>query len=177
MTPSSGGSASCRCLTRRNCLTSAGLSRLAGCLVATPPRSSAGPAVPRCGRGGGGEREGFELPELDAQRQAELAEFLPPFAGLRNPVDITGAARVGTGQVLRKICDAPYLDALILITTLHGTRIMERDYDDLERLVSETVKPIFVYTYTEPVPQNRRMFRDLGLPMYPSSARCVRAMR
>ena len=123
------------------------------------------------------EREGFELPELDAQRQAELAEFLPPFAGLRNPVDITGAARVGTGQVLRKICDAPYLDALILITTLHGTRIMERDYDDLERLVSETVKPIFVYTYTEPVPQNRRMFRDLGLPLYPSSARCVRAMR
>lgn len=122
------------------------------------------------------ERAGFRVPELDEDRQRELAELLPPFASLRNPIDITGASRVGVATVLRAFADAPYLDALVLITTLSSERITERDGDNLAKLVREAGKPILVYTYTDPLPQARRAYRDLGLPLYPSSSRLVRAL-
>lgn len=122
------------------------------------------------------ERAGFELPVLAADVREELAEVLPPFAGVSNPVDITGAAKTSVGAVMRVVATAPDIDALVLITTLNSVRALERDRDNLRLLMAETTKPIVAYTYTEPLPANRRLFRELGLPLYPSSNRCARAL-
>lgn len=123
------------------------------------------------------DRAGFELPELDQERRDALAEVLPPFANIRNPVDITGASNVGLAKVMRTVASAPYLDALVLITTLNSGWSMEKDGAELASLVAEATKPIIVYTYTEPLPENRKAYRDLGLPLYPSSNRSVRALK
>jgi acyl-CoA synthetase (NDP forming) len=47
------------------------------------------------------ERAGFTLPEVDLVRQGALAKLLPPFASIRNPVDITGASKVGLAKIVR----------------------------------------------------------------------------
>lgn len=122
------------------------------------------------------DRSGFSLPELDPDRQEELGQILPPFASLRNPIDVTGASQVGVAGVMRIVGSSPDFDALILITTLNSNFALQKDGDDLAALVAEVAKPILVYSYTEPSPENIAAYGSLGLPLYPSSQRCVRAL-
>ena len=122
------------------------------------------------------DRAGFALPQLDSERQGELSALLPPFATIRNPIDVTGASQVGVASVMRLVASSDDFDALILITTLNSNFALSRDGDDLAALVAEVTKPIVVYSYTEPSPENIAAYRELGLPLYPSSLRCVRAL-
>lgn len=122
------------------------------------------------------DHAGFTLPQLDPARQAELSALLPPFASIRNPIDVTGASQVGVASVMRLVASSDDFDALILVTTLNSNFAMSRDGDDLAALVNEVTKPIVVYSYTEPSPENIAAYRQLRLPLYPSSLRCVRAL-
>jgi acyl-CoA synthetase (NDP forming) len=122
------------------------------------------------------ERAGFRLPVLDDDTQARLAELLPSFAGVQNPVDITGASKTSLGKIMRIVAEAPDADGLVLITTLHTEGAMERDFPDLSEALAATGKPMVVYSYTEPRPGNRRAVRDLGLPLYPSSTRAAKSL-
>lgn len=122
------------------------------------------------------ERAGFRLPVLDDDTQARLAELLPSFAGVQNPVDITGASKTSIGKIMRIVAEAPQADGLVLITTLHTEGAMERDFPDLSEALASTGKPMLVYSYTEPRPGNRRAVRDLGLPLYPSSTRAAKSL-
>jgi acyl-CoA synthetase (NDP forming) len=124
------------------------------------------------------ERAGFSLPELDAGRQAAIRELLPDFASTRNPVDVTAASKVGLAKVMREIADAPYVDALVFITAMNSALIAGREIDDLRVLASHTRKPIVLFSYNvDPDPLAVRICLDLGLPVYPSSARAAAALK
>jgi acyl-CoA synthetase (NDP forming) len=123
------------------------------------------------------ERAGFVLPEIDPDRQRELRALLPSFASTANPVDITGASQIGLADVLRVLVDAPYLDAIVLISTLHRSELLRRDFSLMQQIVASADKPIILHTYTRPSAESKRLMRELGLPFYTSSTRTVRALR
>jgi acetate---CoA ligase (ADP-forming) len=59
---------------------------------------------------------GLLVPELSETTKAELAKFLPPIAGRRNPVDMTsGATPQDYGRAIRIVSKDQNVDALIVI--------------------------------------------------------------
>jgi acetyl coenzyme A synthetase (ADP forming)-like protein len=62
------------------------------------------------------ESLGLHVPELSAQTRAELAKFLLPIAGTRNPVDMTSVAQAADYvSAIRAVSNDPSVDALIVV--------------------------------------------------------------
>jgi acyl-CoA synthetase (NDP forming) len=62
------------------------------------------------------ESLGLHVPELSGQTRAELAKFLLPIAGTRNPVDMTSVAEAGDyANAIRAVSNDPNIDALIVV--------------------------------------------------------------
>ncbi len=62
------------------------------------------------------QADGVEVPELPAEVQAQLTEFLPPAASLRNPVDmIATASAEDYRRTLATLTDAQVCDAILAI--------------------------------------------------------------
>jgi hypothetical protein len=55
--------------------------------------------------------------------------------------------------------------------------MLEREEDDIRRVVESTTKPILVYSYTTPGPASVEALARLQLPWYPSPGRAARAAR
>jgi acyl-CoA synthetase (NDP forming) len=123
------------------------------------------------------ERAGLSLPDFDEERRSVLAGLLPSFASIGNPIDITATATTGLATVMRAVADAPYLDGLILITTLQSAALLERDLEQLGKLTAETSKPLVFYSYTDPTPESRRLLKELGIPIFLNSTRAARALK
>ncbi|MFB4299215.1 acetate--CoA ligase family protein [Actinomadura sp. NTSP31] len=67
------------------------------------------------------EDEGLELPAYAPETTAALAEILPPFATVQNPLDVTGYVlidRTLLGRALEIVSADPGIDAVILLTDL-----------------------------------------------------------
>ena len=119
---------------------------------------------------------GLVVPELTPEIQERLGEVLPSFAATSNPVDITGASKIGPAGVLGVVADDPRIDALVLITTLRTAYLFEADRPALERLSRDVSKPVVLYGYTEPTAEHKAVLRQLRLPFYPSPVRTARAL-
>jgi acyl-CoA synthetase (NDP forming) len=64
------------------------------------------------------EGAGLEVPELSEATQAELRSFLPPTAGVRNPVDMVASATAADYErALRAVAADPGIDAVIAMFT------------------------------------------------------------
>lgn len=62
------------------------------------------------------ESNGLGVPELTEPTVQRLAGFLPPEAGLRNPVDMIASADAGSyGRAMRALADDPGVSALLVI--------------------------------------------------------------
>ena len=62
------------------------------------------------------ESLGLQVPELSEQARTELAKFLLPIAGTKNPVDMTSTAQaVDYANAIRVVSNDPNVDALIVI--------------------------------------------------------------
>lgn len=118
---------------------------------------------------------GLDVPVLAPETQARVAEVLPTFATVDNPVDITGAATVGAAEVLERIAADPSIGALVLATTIARVARVEADRPALERIVTNIGKPVLVYSYTEPAAESRAVLRNIGLPVYTSILGTARA--
>jgi acetyl coenzyme A synthetase (ADP forming)-like protein len=68
------------------------------------------------------ESNGLEVPRLSDRTKEQLLEFLPPEAGIDNPVDmIASASAEGYGRALRVLGNAPEVDAVMVIFIPPGT--------------------------------------------------------
>lgn len=64
------------------------------------------------------ERQGLELPETPGELRGRLAEFLPPAAGLANPIDMLGDANgAAYAQSLNVLLGSGMVDAALAICT------------------------------------------------------------
>ncbi|MBT8766464.1 acetate--CoA ligase family protein [Metapseudomonas boanensis] len=79
------------------------------------------------------ERNGLALPRLDEGQRGELAEVLPDYANIANPLDFTTAIW-GDGEALRRMLDSTLrsdADAALLVLDYPGEETGERPQCDL----------------------------------------------
>jgi acyl-CoA synthetase (NDP forming) len=120
---------------------------------------------------------GLEVPELDPSLRAELRPLMPSYGSPRNPVDVTAEVvnRAGVVKPLEHLLASPQIDMVLWIASLAGPHMLERERDDIARVVESSSKPILVYSYTTPGDKSIAALAALGLPWYPSPGRTARA--
>jgi acetate---CoA ligase (ADP-forming) len=158
---------------------------LDACLALSRPQRPAGRNVGIVTTSGGAgvwladacDVAGLDVPELDAALQAELRPLMPSYGSPRNPVDVTAEIvnRAGVVKPLELVLSSPQIDMVVWIASLAGPMMLEREENDIRRVVASTTKPILVYSYTTPGPASVAALTQLGLPWYPSPARAARA--
>lgn len=123
------------------------------------------------------EEMGFEVPPIDDERQARLAQFIPSYGSTNNPVDITAQGVNAYAQTLEVLGDADYIDAIIIASSFaHDTRL-KKEGEAIARLVKELDIPVFIYTYTLPSASSMQILQRLGLFCYSTITGCVRGLQ
>jgi acetate---CoA ligase (ADP-forming) len=122
---------------------------------------------------------GLEVPELDAATRASIDPHLPSYGTSRNPVDVTAQAlfRMGYTQFARLIAASPVIDSVIVVVTTRSPRMLERDREQLVALARESLKPIFMWSYTQPTEPWVRILNEAGYPLFSSARNCARTLR
>jgi acetate---CoA ligase (ADP-forming) len=150
-------------------------------LVAVPSARPAGRGVAVVTVSGGpsvvaadtAEREGLEVPALDATTREALRGMLPSFAAVGNPVDLTPQvepARIGAA--IRRVFDEAEVAGVVAVTV--GLDIPEFA-EGIVAAARATGKPAVAFAADAPGIVAR--FRDGGVPVLPSPERAVRAWR
>lgn len=124
------------------------------------------------------EEAGLSLPGLAAATRARLRAQLPPFAAVRNPVDLTGAIFNQTdklGEVVDALTDDGGVDAVVLLGVLRATG---------SRAFAETMAPLLS---TGPMPalgawfaggeDVATIFRAAGLAVYADPRLAMESLR
>ncbi len=160
---------------------------LDACFILSRGRRSAGPRVGILTTSGGAgvwladacDAAGLEVPELDQALQAELRPLMPSYGSPRNPVDVTAEVvnRAGVARPLELLANSPQVDAVVLISSLAGPHMLQREEAEIRRVLESADKPIVVYSYTHPGEASVEALARLGLAWYPSPARAARAVR
>jgi len=92
-------------------------------------------------------RVGLELPELTDETKARIRAFTPPFASLRNPIDVTGQIRsfaTGYQDTVRTVLDEPYIDGALLLVTMAAEPRASFYGREISALVRDATKPVIV---------------------------------
>ncbi|MCW5751143.1 MAG: CoA-binding protein [Alphaproteobacteria bacterium] len=92
-------------------------------------------------------RAGLELPEVSEATKARLARFTPPFASLRNPIDVTGQIRsyeTGYQDTVRTLLAEPYIDGLLLLVTMVAEPRASFYGREISALATAASKPVIV---------------------------------
>ena len=126
---------------------------------------------------------GVELPALKASTVKRLRELIPPWAPVRNPVDIWSAVEQhGSMKTMTHISgcllDQRDIDALMIIFVLMPESVFDigEAFGDLIRRHPD--KPVMAAHFGGTEREIRHLhqgFRSLGVPVYPSPERAVRA--
>lgn len=123
------------------------------------------------------EAAGLEIPEIDKERQARIAEFIPVYGSPNNPVDITAQGVDGYARSLAILAEAPYMDAIIIAATFAHERRLVNEGRAIADIARRIDKPVFLYSYTLPSEKSRALLRELGLHCYTSLQGCAHALR
>ncbi len=123
------------------------------------------------------EAMGLEVPPIDEERQARLAQFIPSYGSTNNPVDITAQGVNAYAQSMEVLGDADYIDAIIIASSFaHDTRL-KKEGEAMARLARELEIPVFFYTYTLPSESSLQILQRLGLFCYSTITGCVRGLQ
>src|SRR5262249_57285493 len=119
------------------------------------------------------------VPCPDAATRTATDPNLPSYGPSQNPVDVTAQAifRMGYAQFARMIAASPLIDGVIVVVTARSPHLLERDRAALAALARESVKPIFMWSYTAPVEPSIRLLSETGYPLFTSARNCARTMR
>jgi acetate---CoA ligase (ADP-forming) len=119
------------------------------------------------------EREGLEVPALDATTSEALRALLPSFAAVGNPVDLTPQVDpVRIGAAVRRVFDEPAIAGVVAVNV--GLDIPEFA-DAVVAAAKATGKP--AVAFAADAPEITARFRAGGVPVLPSPERAVRAWR
>ncbi|VTU26335.1 acetyl coenzyme A synthetase (ADP forming), alpha domain [Variovorax sp. PBS-H4] len=122
------------------------------------------------------EEVGLAVPELAPATRSRLAEVMPAFGAMGNPVDVTGQF-VARPELLRESVVA-LLDDPGVHVGIVWLQLMTAHVDTLVRIFGEilarTEKPFFVCWVAAP-PQALQQLRALGIVVYTAGERAVEA--
>ena len=122
---------------------------------------------------------GLVLPKLAAATAAELKSFLPSFAAVGNPVDLTAGVLNDPalfGRALRLIAADPNVDMVGMPMAAISGKVALAAANEIAALSRETRLPIMV-AWNGPVETTRAAYEVLaaaGIPRYRTPVRCAR---
>lgn len=125
---------------------------------------------------------GLEVPELSAPRQAQIRSYVPRFASVRNPVDLTGQIRssaTGYQNTVRVVLEDESIDAVLLLVTMVAGDRASFYGREISRLAAEANKPLIV-AWAGPqslASDGYRMLAEGHVPVFDSVRSAVRALR
>lgn len=122
---------------------------------------------------------GLQVPELAPGERDRFRSFLPPYAALANPVDITAQALEtgGRAKAIGTFCDLGGYDAVLVVASLAQDRQIAAEAGALEDLVGRGATPIVFYSYNLPSAASLEVLRMIGIPCYTNLQGCVRGLR
>lgn len=122
---------------------------------------------------------GLEVPVLDDATRKAIDVHLPSYGTSQNPVDSTaqGVHKVGYAEFARLAGLSPLIDGVIVVVTARRSAFLENDLPKLQRLSSESKKPIFMWTYTLPSDRSVEILNEGGYPLFTGAPGCARTMR
>ena len=127
------------------------------------------------------ELAGLAVPELSAARQAQIRGYVPEFASVRNPVDVTGqirASATGYQDTVRAVLADDDIDAVLLLVTMVAEPRASFYGREIARIAGEAAKPVVV-TWAGPMTMAAEGFPLLGaahVPTFDSVRAAVRAL-
>lgn len=120
---------------------------------------------------------GMPLVKLAPETRADLAQALPSFAALSNPVDITATLLTNSrllGDILPVIARDPAADAFLIGIPVAGTGYdIESIAADVERFGQQTGKPVVVAASQ---PSVAAQFAAHGLATFATETQAIRAL-
>jgi acyl-CoA synthetase (NDP forming) len=125
---------------------------------------------------------GLQVPELGAARQAQIRGYVPEFASVRNPVDVTGQIRssaTGYQDTVRAVLADEGIDAVLLLITMAAEPRASFYGREITALAAEAGKPLLV-TWAGPLSlaaQGHPMLAAAQVPIFESVRSAVRALR
>ena len=122
---------------------------------------------------------GLEVPLLDKETRAALDLHLPSYATSQNPVDSTaqGVQKLGYAQFARLVAGSPSVDSVVVVITARRSAFLEADLPKLKELARESVKPVFMWTYTLPSERTIEILNETGYPLFVGAHGCARTVR
>lgn len=128
------------------------------------------------------ELAGLEVPELSEPLQAQIRSYLPSFASVRNPIDVTGQIRSSATayqDAVRAVLEEPGIDAVLLLVTMAAGERASFYGREISRLATEARKPLAV-CWAGPLSlasEGYRMLADAHVPVFEAVRSAVRALR
>lgn len=129
------------------------------------------------------EAAGLEVPQLPPNAQKELMDFLrqylPPFAGISNPIDLVWAPMGKKEEICRRCIElmAPWVDAVVCGIYILESSDYERYAQFLGSMSNRIQKPILsVPPYGHVMQPFMKLSTKHGAPAFSSIERAVRAL-
>ncbi|HEY1309881.1 MAG TPA: acetate--CoA ligase family protein, partial [Pseudolabrys sp.] len=121
---------------------------------------------------------GLEVPVLDDATRKAIDVHLPSYGTSQNPVDSTaqGVHKVGYAEFARLVGLSPLIDGVIVVVTARRSAFLESDLPKLQKLGSESKKPVFMWTYTLPSDRSVEILNEGGYPLFTGAPGCARTM-
>ena len=121
---------------------------------------------------------GLELPELPAAVRRRLEAVLPPFAAIRNPIDVTVQVIVdpdGFTRALAAIADPAAFDAVLVQLTTNADPGAERTAEAICTTSARAALPVVVARYgaRSLAPRGMAVYERAGIPVLDTPERAV----
>ena len=121
---------------------------------------------------------GLELPALADNSLKALKNLLPKYASTRNPIDLTGDATTERFQKALEIVLKDNNISGVVCVALMQLPTLDEEIVDVIRDSKQFGKPIVVCsTGSQYVLEKNRKLESIGIPVYPTPERAVKAMR
>jgi acyl-CoA synthetase (NDP forming) len=127
------------------------------------------------------DRVGLAVPELSSATQAAIRGFVPDFASVRNPVDVTGQIRssaTGYQDTVNAVLGDDAIDAALLLVTMAAEPRASFYGREIGRLAAAASKPLVV-TWAGPLSlaaQGYPMLGEAHVPVFESTRSAVQAL-
>jgi acetate---CoA ligase (ADP-forming) len=128
------------------------------------------------------ERHGLTVPELSGAVQEEIRGYVPSFASVRNPVDVTGqirASATGYQSTVRAVLRQETIDTVLLLVTMAAEPRASFYGREIGALVRQADKPVLV-TWAGPVSlaeKGLNMLQEAHVPVFASASGAVKALQ
>lgn len=122
---------------------------------------------------------GFAMATMDASRVAEIAKVCPPYASLKNPMDLTGDADNARYQVaLTQSLADQNVDAVVLILLFQVPRLTETITSDIISIMKNRSKPVLVLSVGGEYSETKRQeLENAGISTFQEPMSAARALR